>query len=163
MAFDIEYAGLKSTYRRRVQDALKDIREGSIEERELDKLHNFCMVALMLMTKVNQATWRSAERMAELADLLQTGIELNESVQNEQHQTQNQNYGSYPHEPDDSEPSNKALLAHSESVEQVTDLNSTTDGRKSVERPVCNFILTSEDEARRVGQEVIRRDHLPSS
>lgn len=70
MAFDAEYAGLRKSYRKGVVCALDKIRQGSIDEQDLDKLNNFCMVALMLMTKVNMATWRSAENMADIGGYL---------------------------------------------------------------------------------------------
>ena len=160
-AIDIEYAGLKSTYRRRVQDALKDIRNGSIEERELDKLHNFCMVALMLMTKVNKATWRNAEKMAELADLLQEGQLLEAENRNEhEHQCEASSDDPQAYGGNYIKPGYETVLAHSEPVEQVADLDGAIDGGKSIERTVYDCICTSKEFARRQSQEAIRRDHL---
>lgn len=163
-AIDLEYAGLKSTYRRGVQDALKSIRNGSVEERELDKLHNFCMVALMLMTKVNKATWRNAEKMAELADLLQEAQTMKAENRNEhEHADQtdsrnNRHDGSHLAESGDG-----TVLGYTASVEQITDLPGSSDGGKGIKRTVYDLVCTSEDDARRQSQEAIRRDNLPSS
>ena len=70
MSFDTEYANIRKAYRLGVTRALEDIRRGVIDETDLDKLSNFCMVSLALMAKVNKATWRNAENNADLADYL---------------------------------------------------------------------------------------------
>lgn len=71
MAYDPHWAELRRLYRVKVSKALQDIRDGSVEEIDLDKLHNFCMDSLMLMSKVPEAVWRKAEKDAQIAGLLQ--------------------------------------------------------------------------------------------
>lgn len=73
--YDVEWAELRIHYRKNVNRVLNNIREGTISELDLDKLHNFCQDGLMLMSKVSMATWRKAEKDAELAGLLKEIIE----------------------------------------------------------------------------------------
>lgn len=58
---------IRLIYRRRVFSTIGKIENGSVSQDELDKLRNFCAVALMLMGKVQEPLWRKAEREAELA------------------------------------------------------------------------------------------------
>lgn len=73
--YDVEWAELRIHYRKNVNRVLNNIREGTISELDLDKLHNFCQDSLMLMSKVSMAVWRKAEKDAELAGLLKEIIE----------------------------------------------------------------------------------------
>lgn len=73
--YDVEWAELRIHYRKNVNRVLNNIREGTISELDLDKLHNFCQDSLMLMSKVPMAAWRKAEKDAELAGLLKEIIE----------------------------------------------------------------------------------------
>lgn len=75
MKFDVEWAELRKHYRVSVVRVLNNIREGTVDELDLDKLHNFCMDSLFLMSKVPMAVWRKAEKDANLAGLLKEIIE----------------------------------------------------------------------------------------
>lgn len=164
-AIDIEYAGIKSTYRRRVQNALANIRDGGIQEQDLDKLHNFCMVALMLMTKVNRATWRSAERMAELADLLQEGqIVKAENSDECEHQHTNQTADGCPDAgTDDSGTGDQTLLAHTGSMEQIQNFGGSPDSREGAQRITGDCYIAPKYETFRQGQTIVCRNRFPSS
>lgn len=65
-----EWTSLRQWYRSEVTRVLRDIERGLVNELDLAKLNNFCMVSLMLQAKVEEPTWRAAEREAELASLL---------------------------------------------------------------------------------------------
>ena len=69
MAYDIEWASLRVHYRKEVMRVLREIREGSVKEVDLDRLHNFCVTSLILMGKVQEPVWRKAEKDAEIASL----------------------------------------------------------------------------------------------
>lgn len=56
----------------RITDTLRN--EGEIEELDLDRLHNFCMVMLMLLAKVEPNTLRAAVKEAEIAAWLKGDI-----------------------------------------------------------------------------------------
>jgi len=71
MAYDPHWAELRRLYRVKVTKVLQDIRNGSVDELDLDKLHNFCMDSLVLMSKVPESVWRKAEKDAQIAGLLQ--------------------------------------------------------------------------------------------
>jgi hypothetical protein len=70
MSFDTEWAELRKHYRVNITRVMNNIREGSVDELDIDKLHNFHQDCFMLMSKVPMAVWRKAEKDAELASLL---------------------------------------------------------------------------------------------
>lgn len=70
MAYDAHWSELRKIYRRRVAATLDSIEAGAVDELDLHKLRNFCMVCLTLMGKVQEPVWRKAEKDAELASLL---------------------------------------------------------------------------------------------
>ena len=70
-----DWAAIRLTYRRRVFATINKIEDGSVSQSDVDKLRNFCAVALMLMGKVQEPVWRKAERDAELAAWLRNEIE----------------------------------------------------------------------------------------
>lgn len=131
MAFDIEYATLRHDYREGVRNALNNIREGSIQEEDLDRLHNFCMVALMLMTKVNKATWRNAEKMAELADLLQE--DQNVKAENRDEHEDKYTNAAIRRSPqkDDIGRSNWCFMGYPKPMEQIAESTGDDDSRAS--------------------------------
>ena len=63
-----EHTNYMQTYRQNVMRVLRDIRQGNVNEEDLDKLQNFCQMSLALMNVVPmtdiQAAWRNAEMMA---------------------------------------------------------------------------------------------------
>lgn len=65
-----EWAALRRWHRTEVSRVLRDIERGMVNEIDLAKLNNFCMTALMVQAKVEETTWRAAERDAEMASLL---------------------------------------------------------------------------------------------
>lgn len=69
------WAKLRRWIRFDVTRVLQDIEQGTVTEIDLAKLNNFCMVALMLQAKVEEPTWRAAEKDAELAALLRDEVE----------------------------------------------------------------------------------------
>ena len=73
--YDAEWAELRLHYRKNVNRVLNNIREGTVSELDLDKLHNFCQDSFMLMSKVPMAVWRKAEKDADLAGLLKDIVE----------------------------------------------------------------------------------------
>lgn len=75
MAYDVRWANLRTQYRIKVTKVLSDIRNGSVQEDDLDRLHNFCVTALALMAKVQEPVWRKAQRDAEIAGLLHEVID----------------------------------------------------------------------------------------
>lgn len=70
-----EWSSLRQWHRSEVSRVLRDIEQGHVNEGDLAKLNNFCMVALMLQAKVEEPTWRAAEEDAELAALLRDEVE----------------------------------------------------------------------------------------
>lgn len=70
-----EWTGLRQWYRSEVCRVLRDIERGYVNEVDLAKLNNFCMTALMLMSKVEHPTWKAAGKEAELAALLRDETE----------------------------------------------------------------------------------------
>lgn len=70
-----EWTSLRQWYRREVGRVLADIERGQVDEQDLAKLHNYCMVSLALLAKVEERTWRAAERDAELAALITGEVE----------------------------------------------------------------------------------------
>jgi hypothetical protein len=61
----------RQSLRRRVVKVLDDIRDGhAVDELDLAKLHNFCMIMLMVLSKVTPGTLNAATKEAELASLL---------------------------------------------------------------------------------------------
>lgn len=78
--YDEEWGELRLHYRRSVNRVLKDIRNGTVSELDLDKLHNFCQDCFMLMSKVPMAVWRKAEKDADLAGLLKDITEKEDEI-----------------------------------------------------------------------------------
>jgi hypothetical protein len=76
--YDTSWAELRIHYRKNVNRVLNDIRNGTVSELDLDKLHNFCQDCFMLMAKVPEAVWRKAEKDAEIAGLLKEIEEEND-------------------------------------------------------------------------------------
>jgi hypothetical protein len=70
MKFETEWAELRKHYRVRINRVMNNIRNGEVDELDLDKLHNFHQDCFMLMAKVPMAVWRKAERDANIAGLL---------------------------------------------------------------------------------------------
>lgn len=70
-----DWASLRQWTRSEVARVLRDIEQGLVNEIDLAKLNNFCMVALMLQAKVEEPTWRACEKEAELAALLRDEVE----------------------------------------------------------------------------------------
>lgn len=62
----MSWADIRLGYRREIRRVIDDIGQGKVADVDLDKLNNFCMVALTLMGKVPEAVWRRAERDAEI-------------------------------------------------------------------------------------------------
>ncbi len=50
----------------RVLDA---VRAGTVDELDLERLNNFCMIALMMQKKLGEVKYREAARTAEIASL----------------------------------------------------------------------------------------------
>ncbi len=66
-----QWAVRRQGLRRRVVAVLDDIRDGhAVDELDLAKLHNFCMIMLMVLAKVTPGTLNAAAKEAELASLL---------------------------------------------------------------------------------------------
>ena len=57
-------------YRSGAANAINQINSGIVNEADLDKLENFCRIALRLQGKVTQFVWESAKRDAEIASYL---------------------------------------------------------------------------------------------
>ena len=70
-----DWVAIRVWYRSEVARVLRDIERGLVNEEDLAKLSNFCMTALMLQAKVEEPTWRAAEKDAELAALLRDEAE----------------------------------------------------------------------------------------
>lgn len=70
-----EWESLRRWHRSEVARVLRDIEQGLVNEVDLAKLNNFCMVSLMLQSKVEEPTWRACEKEAELAALLRDEVE----------------------------------------------------------------------------------------
>jgi len=56
-----------------VMAALRDIRAGTVDELELDKLQNFCLFALALMQAEGPKKWALAKVNAELMSMMKGG------------------------------------------------------------------------------------------
>lgn len=70
-----DWARRRLSLRARVVRILNDIRAGNeITELDLDKLHNFCMVMLMLLSKVQPGVLDAAVKEAEIAAWIKGGI-----------------------------------------------------------------------------------------
>lgn len=59
-----------NSHRSGVTSCINTIRSGIIDESELDKLSNFCQIALSLMSRSGSLEWQRSQRDAELADYL---------------------------------------------------------------------------------------------
>ena len=70
-----EWTSLRQWYRSEVTRVLRDIERGMVNELDLAKLNNFCMTSLMMQAKVEEPTWRAAEKEAELAALLRDEVD----------------------------------------------------------------------------------------
>jgi hypothetical protein len=70
-----EWASLRQWYRSEVCRVIRDIERGYVNEIDLAKLNNFCMVSLMLLAKIEEPTWRASEKEAELAALLRDEVD----------------------------------------------------------------------------------------
>ncbi len=53
-----------------VMQVLRDVREGEVNEEEVDKLQNFCLFALALMQAEGPKKWELAKLNAELMSLM---------------------------------------------------------------------------------------------
>lgn len=117
MVYNLEWSHTRKDYRLGVTKALDAIRQGSIEELDLDKLHNFCMVALMLMSKVQEPVWRKSEKDAEIAGLLH---KINTSMEREK---ENANTSTNTHQStgDQNTVGNQFYVAHVEETESGND------------------------------------------
>jgi hypothetical protein len=62
------------SYTKGAVGVLRAIREGTVDELELDKLHNFVITTTVLMELVPLETFREAQRIAEFRSLVQTGL-----------------------------------------------------------------------------------------
>lgn len=68
------WATRRMRLRRRVARVLDDIQNGrEISEMDLSRLHNFCMVMLMVLAKVSPGTLNTAVREAEIAAWIKRG------------------------------------------------------------------------------------------
>ena len=65
-ALNDRWAQVRLNYKKKIFKTLNNIRDGTVSEEDLDKLNNFCAVALILMGKVQEPVWRKAERDAEI-------------------------------------------------------------------------------------------------
>lgn len=65
-----QWAQLRMLMRSDLTNILRDIEAGHVTEADIDKLNNFCMVSLALLSKVEQRTWEASIRQAEISALL---------------------------------------------------------------------------------------------
>lgn len=73
---DLEKRAVIDTYTRGATRVIESIRSGKVDELELDKLHNFFVTCVTMMEMVPLATFREAQRIAEVRSLLDTGIKV---------------------------------------------------------------------------------------
>ena len=52
-----------------VTRVLNAVRDGTVDELDLERLNNFCMIALMMQKKLGEVKYREAARAAEIASL----------------------------------------------------------------------------------------------
>ena len=70
-----DWAARRLNLRKRLNRILRTLREdGEITSIDLDRLHNYCMVMLMLLSKVDPNTLRAAVKEAEIAAWLKGDI-----------------------------------------------------------------------------------------
>jgi hypothetical protein len=77
MKTKIEWANIRTIYRREVSRVLRGIEEGAVVEEDLEKLRNFCMISLRLQHKIEYKTWDSAKREAAITSHLMEGAQEN--------------------------------------------------------------------------------------
>ena len=65
-----DWARIRVHVRREVSRVMVDLERGEVDALDLEKLHNFCMHSLALMSKVDQNTWERAKAQAEIGDFL---------------------------------------------------------------------------------------------
>lgn len=79
------WASRRTSLRKRITRILRGLREdGEIDSLDLDRLHNYCMVMLMLLAKVSPGTLNAAIKEAEIAALLLGQVEDFEVVMDEE-------------------------------------------------------------------------------
>ncbi len=70
------WASRRTSLRKRITRILRGLREdGEIDSLDLDRLHNYCMVMLMVLSKVSPGTLDAAIKEAEIAALLLGQVE----------------------------------------------------------------------------------------
>ena len=71
-----QWADRRMRLRSRISKILLTLREdGTIDSIDLDRLHNYCMVMLMVLAKVSPGTLDAAIKSAEIAALLKDQVE----------------------------------------------------------------------------------------
>jgi hypothetical protein len=65
-----QWAQIRMIMRSDLTQILKDIEAGHVTEMDVDKLNNFCMVTLVLLSKIELRTWEACFRQAEISALL---------------------------------------------------------------------------------------------
>lgn len=71
-----QWAEIRMLMRLDLLNILQNIEAGHVTDMELDKLNNFCMVALVLLSKVEQRTWAACFKQAEISALLNNEEDL---------------------------------------------------------------------------------------
>ena len=70
------WASRRTSLRKRITRILHRLRtDGEIDSLDLDRLHNYCMVMLMVLSKVSPGTLNAAVKEAEIAALLLGQVE----------------------------------------------------------------------------------------
>ena len=70
------WASRRTSLRKRITRILHRLRnDGEIDSLDLDRLHNYCMVMLMVLSKVSPGTLNAAKKEAEIAALLLGQVE----------------------------------------------------------------------------------------
>jgi len=78
------WASRRTSLRKRITRILHRLRtDGEIDSLDLDRLHNYCMVMLMVLSKVSPGTLNAAKKEAEIAALLLGQVEDFEVVLDE--------------------------------------------------------------------------------
>ena len=72
---DPQKEAVVAAYRTGAMNAMRNLRAGSIEELELDKLQNFVVTACAMMELVSLSTFREAQRIAEMRSLIHNASE----------------------------------------------------------------------------------------
>ena len=79
---DAEKTAIVAAYGKGAMAVLNSIRAGTVDEEELDKLHNLIVTALVMMERMPLTEFRAAQRIAELRTLMDAGYSAAANARN---------------------------------------------------------------------------------